>query len=125
LNFRYTEALSDAELSLKHDPTFNKSILRRATANVGLGNRQEAIKDLRKMFQLEPNNAHIRLLMSQVSQSSQMSSRFSEAFIGHYLRRVTTKLQIMTSHNGSYSSILFLRIMVSIHFECKCVVTSF
>jgi hypothetical protein len=100
---------------LKYDPKFKKSILRRATANLELGNNQEAVKDLRKILLLEPKNSYVRSQMIRVSKSAQMSSRFSEAFIGHYLRRELTSSRFMQREEGNSLSASVLRISVSIY----------
>jgi hypothetical protein len=41
--------------SLEHDPLFLKSVLRRATAKIQMGNLADAAVDLRHFLRFEPN----------------------------------------------------------------------
>jgi hypothetical protein len=98
---------------LRHDPDFKKSILRKATANIELGNNPEAVKDLRKMLKLEPINKTVRLSMAKVSQHTQMSTNLAESFTGHYLRRITLEARLISDYEVLVSPCKLHRVMVS------------
>lgn len=85
--FRYQKALEDTAKSLELDPNFRKSILRRSIANVELGNKEEAMKDLRKILALEPSNFVVRSWMKRASEPVKMDGLLREAYVGHYFRR--------------------------------------
>jgi hypothetical protein len=116
LHFRFTEALADAEQSLNYGPNFTKSILRRATANAELANKPEAIMDLRRVLQLEPNNSTVLSLMAKVSSPAKMSKGLAESFMGHYLRRITLKAVHTADYAVFVSTHELFRLMVSKHY---------
>jgi tetratricopeptide (TPR) repeat protein len=55
----YMKALDDTSASLSFDPDSVKTLLRRATAANGLGRHRQAIDDLTRAQQLEPNNKQV------------------------------------------------------------------
>jgi predicted Zn-dependent protease len=93
--FRCDQALSLAISSLQHDPTFKKSILRRALANVELKNFEDALPDLRSLFKDEPSNMTIVNLMRKIKMNlkgeEKMSPQMISAFVGHHVRRGLTR----------------------------------
>jgi len=53
---RHREAEADCTLALSLDPTYVKAYQRRATARASLKLYQQAVKDFKKVLELEPNN---------------------------------------------------------------------
>ena len=57
---RAADALKDLDIALEIDKTYVKALLRRATAHTMLDNFQEAVYDLEKARQLDPENRDIQ-----------------------------------------------------------------
>ena len=56
----YAIALYDANESIRCDPTYSKGYYRRGSANVALNHYGAAVKDFKKVCQLEPQNKDAR-----------------------------------------------------------------
>ena len=56
----YAIALFDANESISCDGSYSKGYYRRGSANVALNHLQDAIKDFKKVCQLEPQNKDAR-----------------------------------------------------------------
>jgi tetratricopeptide (TPR) repeat protein len=89
--FSYELALEDANKSLELDPTFKKSLSRRATANVELGKAKEAMDDLRQIFQLESKNLAVKALMKRCSPTAKMNDDLRVWHAKHVWRRSLMK----------------------------------
>ena len=50
----------DANEAISHDPTYSKGYYRRGSAQVALNHLAEAVKDFKKVCQLEPQNKDAR-----------------------------------------------------------------
>jgi len=98
---KYELAIEDAEASLKLDPSFLKSILRRAVANAELNNRQGAIDDFRKILKAEPRNATVLSFMRRLSLRSKIHSSLYDAYIAQFLRRKVPGFNCLVS-DGNY-----------------------
>jgi hypothetical protein len=70
-----------------YDPTFAKSILRRAVAKFELRYLDEAIADLRKFFKYDSKHPKALDLMRQMTGAETMPNFFRSVFAGHRLRR--------------------------------------
>jgi hypothetical protein len=104
-------------LSLDHDPTFLKSVLRRATAQFEAGKFTDAAVDVRHFLKFEPKISKAIDLMRKIVEPGPMTDLMRFSFVGHHLRRVLSKFDShptgmyfskkMLSHN-------LLRVSVSI-----------
>ena len=53
---KYAAAAADCDCSIELDDTYTKAYLRRATAHLKLGNKEEALADFKKVLEFEPEN---------------------------------------------------------------------
>lgn len=111
-------AIEHANKVLELDPSNKKAILRRAKANAELGNYDDALKDLRLMYKLEPSNATISLLMHQCSDLPKMDDKLRYAYVKAYIRCFLQKTQLASPNSldelSSKVRNLFLRPTVSV-----------
>ena len=74
--------------SLQLDPTFKKSLLRRAFSNIELGNHEDALEDLRVIIKSEPNNQAVHAGMRRCIQTpASMDEHFRSSLVKHVFRR--------------------------------------
>lgn len=90
-HFRYAEALEAANHALELDSTFYKSILRRALANIELGNLKEAEKDARFLVRKEPRNMQVIRAIRRIQKPQRIGSKLQHALIRHSLKRTVAR----------------------------------
>jgi len=88
---KFDQAISAASTSLKHDPGFNKSLLRRGIANLESNEHEEAADDLRSFLRVEPKSKEAVSYLRRVFSFAKLSYGLRKPFIGHYLRRAIIK----------------------------------
>uniref|UniRef100_A0A8C6HCN5 Sperm-associated antigen 1 n=1 Tax=Mus spicilegus TaxID=10103 RepID=A0A8C6HCN5_MUSSI len=75
---RWSSALEDCEKALELDPGNVKALLRRATTYKHQNKLQEAVDDLRKVLQVEPDNDLAKKTLSEVERDLKNSEPVSE-----------------------------------------------
>jgi hypothetical protein len=100
-------------LSLSYDPTFRKSIFRRAIANFELRRVSSAIVDLRHFLKLDSKNTEAIGFMRRITGPKPMSNLMRFAFVGHFLRRALSKFNEDPICNADFRKLL-LRITASL-----------
>ncbi|KAK6960829.1 RNA polymerase II-associated protein 3 [Biomphalaria glabrata] len=63
---KYTECDADCSLSLKYDPFYVKSYLRRSSARSALGRHAEALDDLKQALDIEPTNQEAKKALERL-----------------------------------------------------------
>jgi predicted Zn-dependent protease len=89
--------LDAADESLRYDPKFEKSLLRRSIPNLELGNLKEAESGLRDLMKEEPKNFALLKLLRRIRQPVKMKSSLMKAHLANYLR-----LAIIHAEVGTY-----------------------
>jgi hypothetical protein len=79
-------------VSLEYDPSFLKSVLRRATAEIQMGNLADAAVDLRHFLKYEPKLWKAIDLMRKIVEPTSMTDLMRFSFVGHCLRRGLSKI---------------------------------
>jgi hypothetical protein len=98
--FSYEQAIVAATLSLSHDPSFLKSVLRRATAKIELEKFAEAAVDLRHFLKFEPKLSKAIEMMRKIVEPTPMTDLMRFSFIGHRLCRALSKIDYSPSRLG-------------------------
>jgi len=113
---KFKEAVLSASTSLKYDPTFKKSLLRRGIAYFEMKDYGRAADDLHTLLKLEPNNTDAIEYLLQMVQPNRMKNSLCRAYVGHVLRRAfSTYASFFASQPASFP-IIFNKIMLRVSF---------